>query len=509
MAVKQTQVNLYMTKRNQDKTQTEAAARAGISERTGRRIDAGNPGNPSASPRTYSTRKDPLADVWESEIEPMLKKQPELLPITLFEYLQDKYPEKYDKIHRTLQRRIKQWQALNGSNQDVIFRQEQQPGQQAFVDFTVLKKVVILIAGMVLSFRLFHFRLAYSKWSYLQVVQGGESYTALAEGTSESLKRLGAVPKELRTDSLSAAFRNLSTDEAMDITQRYESFCRHYGLVPTRNNRGQAHENGAVESPHGHFKRRIVQKLQMTFPTITDGRYEFSSIDDFQGFIDAIVATHNRRNESLLREELAVMSALPATASVDYTEERVRVSITSTINVRRVVYSVPSRLIGERLIIRLFDNRLACYLGSAYAITLQRLHPKGTQRARQIDYRHVIGSLARKPMALYHAQLRNDILPNDQWRQLWQQGGQQLAPRQLCYLLVGALEIAATHDNEAEVATHLRALLHEEQEPSLLMLQKRLGLARATLPESAAQQTMQQHDLNGYDTLLGQQGKWS
>ena len=161
MAVKQTQVNLYMTKRNQDKTQTEAAARAGISERTGRRIDAGNPGdqrlNPPASPRTYSTRKDPLADVWDSEIEPMLKKQPGLLPITLFEYLQDKYPEKYDKIHRTLQRRIKQWQALNRSNQDVIFRQEQQPGHQAFVDFTVLKKVVILIAGMVLSFRLFPF----------------------------------------------------------------------------------------------------------------------------------------------------------------------------------------------------------------------------------------------------------------------------------------------------------------------------------------------------------------
>jgi hypothetical protein len=134
------------------------------------KIDAGNDGNLSASPRTYITRTGPLADVWESELEPMLKKQPELLPITLFEYLQDKY--------------------------------------------MVLKKLVILIAGMVLSFRLSHFRLAYSKWSYLQVVQGGESYIALAEGTSESLKRLGAVPKELRTDSLSVAFRNLSTNEA-------------------------------------------------------------------------------------------------------------------------------------------------------------------------------------------------------------------------------------------------------------------------------------------------------
>lgn len=509
MAVKQTQVTLYMKTRNKGKTQIAAAARAGISERTGRRIDGQkhcSQNAKSASPRAYSTRKDPLAGVWESELEPMLEQQPELLPITLYEHLQDKYPGQYDKVHRTLQRRVKQWQALKGEGREIIFRQEQQPGQQALVDFTLLKGLTLLIAGFVLSFRLFHFRLAYSKWSYLKVIQGGESYTALAEGTSESLKRLGAVPKELRTDSLSAAFRNLSKDEATDITERYEAFCRHYGLQPTRNNRGQAHENGAVESPHGHLKRRIVQQLQMAFPTVTDGRYAFDSIDDFQRFIDGVVNRHNRRNENLLREELAVMAALPVTTGVDYTEEQVRVSSTSTINVRRVVYSVPSRLIGERLTVRLFDDRLSCYLGSAHAITLQRLHPRGNQRARRIDYRHVIDSLARKPMAFYHAQLRDDILPNGRWQQLWQQGGQQLAPRQLCYLIVGALKLAATHDNETEVAAHLQDLLHEKAQPSLLMLQKRLGVAGATLPDHIAEQTTRQHDLDSYDTLLGRQG---
>ncbi len=241
---------------------------------------------------------------------------------------------------------------------------------------------------------------------------------------------------------------------------------------------------------------------------MTDQRYDFDSIDDFQHFVDAIVAKHNRRNEGLLREELALMSALPTTTGVDYTEERVRVSSTGTINVRRVVYSVPSRLIGERLCIRLFDDRLACYLGSTHAITLQRLHPKGNQRFRQIDYRHLIASLARKPMAFYHAELRDDILPNDRWRQLWQQGCQRLAPRQLCYLIVGALELAAIDDNEARVATTLLTLLNDEQEPSLLMLQKRLGLASITLPERAAQHT-RQHDLDSYDGLLGQTGDQS
>lgn len=506
MAVKATQVALYMSIRKQGNSQMKAAARAGISERTARRIDTEKHCSQDVTivqPR--SSRKDPLAEVWDSELEPKLVLQPGLLPITLFEYLQDKYPGQYDKVHRTLQRRVKQWHALYGSDQEAIFRQEQQPGQQALVDFTVFKGLIILVAGLVLNFRLFHFRLAYSKWSYLKVVQGGESYTALAEGTAESLKRLGAIPNELRTDSLSAAFRNLSTDEAEDITQRYQAFCGHYGMQPTRNNRGVAHENGAVESPHGHLKRRIEQQLQMNFPAVTDRRYNFDSIDDFQVFIDAIVAKHNRRNEGLLREELALMLPLPATTGVDYTEERVRVSSTSTINLRRVVYSVPSRLIGERMSIRLFDNRLECYLGSTHAVTLQRLHPKGHQRARQIDYRHLIGSLARKPMAFYHAELRDDILPSARWRALWQQAGQRLAPRPLCYLIVGALELAATENNEGSVATALSALLNEQQDPSLLILQKRLGLAGTSLPEGATLET-RQHGLADYDHLLSRSG---
>ena len=250
-----------------------------------------------------------------------------------------------------------------------MFLQQQQPGQQGLVDFTLCKGLTIVIAGKVFNFRLFHFRLAYRKWSYLHIVQGGESYTALTGGIAEAFKRLGATPNE----------------------------------------------NGAVESPHGHLKRRIEQQLQMRFPDVKDRRYHFDHIDDFQRLIDAVVAKHNRRNEHLLREELALMSPLPVARGVDDTQEWVKVSSSSTINLHRVTYSVPSRLIGERLNVRLFDDRLACYLGSTHAVSVTRLHPAGSKRARQIDYRHLIGGLARKPMAFYHASLRDDILPSDQW----------------------------------------------------------------------------------------------
>lgn len=506
MAVKRIQAVLYMKHRRQGKSQSEAAARTGISERTGRRIESHKHNNQKQrSLREYKTREDPLDGVWEKELKPMLEQQSGLLPITLFEYLQDHYPGQYDKALRTVQRRVKQWHGLHGKDQEVIFRQEQQPGQQALVDFTELKGITILIAGEALDFRLFHFRLAYSKWSYLKVIQGGESYTALAEGASEALKRMGAVPTELRTDSLSAAYRNLTTIQAEDLTARYQAFCAHYGIVPTRNNRGKAHENGAVESPHGHLKRRIEQQLQMAFPKVMDHRYPFDSIDQWQQFINAVVARHNRRNENLFREELTFMSPLPASTGVNYLEEQVKVSSTSTINIRRVVYSVPSRLIGERLRVHLYDNRLECYLGSAWAVTLQRLHLKKTGRGRQIDYRHVISSLARKPMAFFHAELRDDILPNAIWRKLWQQGCQKLAPRQICHLIVGALELAALHNNEDEVAQALQAILQNEPEPNLLLLQKRLGLASTTLPD--ASQPTQQHNLEDYDALLGEGGE--
>ncbi|NRO99792.1 hypothetical protein GWC77_28780, partial [Paraburkholderia sp. NMBU_R16] len=42
---------------------------------------------------------------------------------------------------------------------------------------------------------------------------------------------------------LSAAFRNLEREARDDLTTRYDALCAHYGMQPTRNNRGVAHEN--------------------------------------------------------------------------------------------------------------------------------------------------------------------------------------------------------------------------------------------------------------------------
>src|SRR6185312_13575940 len=151
-----------------------------------------------------------------------------------------------DNLRRTLERRVRHWQALHGPEREVIFRQEHPPGQQALSDFTDAMELGVSIAGTPLDHRLYHFRLAFSGWEQAHVVLGGESFVALAEGLQNALWSLGCAPLLHRSDSLSAAFRNLDDDTRQDQTRRYEALCVHYGMEPTRNNRSVAHENGSI-----------------------------------------------------------------------------------------------------------------------------------------------------------------------------------------------------------------------------------------------------------------------
>ncbi len=114
-----------------------------------------------------------------------------------------------------------------------------------------------------------------------------------------ALWSLGGAPREHRSDSLSAAFRNLDKTAAADLTRRYEDLCGHYAMTPTRNNRGIAHENGSIEGPHGHLKRAIRDALLMR------GSADFSDLPAYRGFIDEIVSRRNARNAKRIDIERA------------------------------------------------------------------------------------------------------------------------------------------------------------------------------------------------------------
>jgi len=488
-----------MSHRKQGEAQASASARAGVSERTGRRIEAGQLNPLENKDRHWRTRKDPFAEVWDSEVVPLLEEQPRLNATTLFEDLQDRHPGRYPNGRkRTFQRRVKAWKGLHGPDKEVMFRQVQEPGRQGLSDFTQLKAVEVTIDGEALAHRLYHFRLAFSGWSHLKVVLGGESYTALAEGLQEALWRLGGAPREHRSDSLSAAYKNLTAHEQEDLTERYEALCKHYGMAPTRNNRGLGHENGAVESPHGHIKRRIEQALLLR------GSADFESLDTYRVWLDGIVRRFNRRCGEALEIERAQLGALPPRRTTDFTEQVVPVTTSSTIEVKRVLYTVPSRLIGERLRLHIFDDHIEGYIGSAQAVSLPRVYAVSHERrARCIDYRHVIASLARKPQAFRYSQLRDDLLPNATYRRIWAELDARLEPRAACKRIVAILALAARADCEQSLGAYLLRRLDTGEVPSLLELERHFEPRNEEMsPDGLLTCGGFQHPLALYDALL-------
>ena len=472
--VTDTQVRLYMNKRTRH-TQAAAAAMAGISERTARQVDK-DPRLPSQgkTTRSWRTREDPLIAVWPRALE-MLNGPAGLMAVSIFETLQEEFGADVmpDSVRRTLERRIADWRALHGPDKEVFFPQRHATGRQGLSDFTVADELDITLAGQAFPHRLYHFRLAYSGWEHVRVILGGESFSAVAEGLQDALWKLQGVPAEHRTDSLSAAFRNLDRDAQLDFTRRYDELSRHYGMTATRNNPGVAHENGSIEAPNGHLKRRLDQAL------LQRASRDFADLDDYRRFVELVCNRHNARRRALVATEREKLRELPKRRTTDFATLTAPVTRNSTISVDRVLYTVPARLIGRKLEVHLFDDRLECFLGPSAVVTLLRRRADRPHRGHAIDYRHVIGTLRRKPQALRNLIYRDELFPSAAYARAWQALDAGLPARQACRVMVGLLELAATGACEAALAERLDAILDAGQLPDLVALR---GRARAQNP---------------------------
>jgi len=378
--------------------------------------------------------------------------------------------------------------------------QHHQPGVSGISDFTLLKGKPITIAGAAFEHRLFHFRLPYSGWCHVEVIHGGESFVALAEALQNALEACGGVPAEHRTDSLSACYRNRDGSYAGDYTSRYRELCAHLGVIATRNNRGVAHENGAIEGPHRHWKHRLEQQL------LQRGSRDFETEAEYRRLVARVSATLNSRTEVQGRLEIEQLhlQPLPIERFADYDPLVVRVRSTSTIEVRSVTYSVPSRLIGQQLTVHLRHDRLDLFLRSQFVETLPRLHRRSGESGpwRRIDFRHVIDSLRRKPRALLRAQLQDDLLPGACWRQLWRQLLTALPPDEAAKVMVDALHVAARSDDLSGVERYLRRQLRRG-ELSLSSLRDHYGLRPPRGLTAMPQLQIPEHTLSSYDELLG------
>jgi hypothetical protein len=344
------------------------------------------------------------------------------------------------------------------------------------------------------------------------VILGGESYVALAEGLQNALWALGGAPREHRSDSLSAAFRNLDEDAREDLTRRYDALCAHYGMQPTRNNRGVAHENGSVESSHGHLKKAVGDALLMR------GLNDFDGLASYRRFIDEIVSRKNpssghsirlrlteplaslARSTKRIEAERPALQPLPGHRTCDHEETIVTVTSSGGFMLKKVFYTVPSRLIGHRLRARLYDDRLDLFIGGTRLMTLVRGRADASgKHAHVVDYRHVIHALRRKPMALLGLVYRDQLFPRDAYRQTFDRLLERLPEKSACRLMVNLLALAHERGCEADLAALLAADLAAGQLPDLAALRERFAPDPAALPAVTVLLT----PLTAYEALVG------
>ena len=464
--------------RNEGATPQQAAAKSGFSTATGYRLELAQHLPVVEPPVRKRRRPDPLEPFWDSEVVPMISAAPGLRAIAVLEELTRRHPNLDPGIRRTLERRIKLWRGLHGPDQEVMFRQIHPPGEQGLSDFTDLADLGVIIAGEVLDHLLYHFRLAHSGFEHGHVILGGESYSALAVGLQNALFALGGVPSQHRTDSLSAAFRNLDPDAIRDLTSRYEALCAHFDMEPTRNNTGVAHENGTIESSHGHTKKAIADALLLR------GSRSFDDLAAYRRFIDEHFARHNARRNKAITIERASLKPLPRDRTIDYEEILAYVTSSSGFVLRKVFYTVPARMIGQRLRVRLYDDRLECFLGGSRVLVLARGRADHTtgKNGQVVDYRHVIHALRRKPGALRHLVYRDQLFPRPAYARAYEELIKRRSDKVACKITVELLFLAYECACEAELAAVLETELDAGRLPSLDLLRERFRPVSSTLP---------------------------
>jgi hypothetical protein len=382
-----------------------SALKADVARHTARKyITAGKGPAELQAQHTWRTRPDPLDKIW-AEVTSMLAAAPELEAKTLYEYFLARPESGLAESHlRTFYRRVRHWRATQGPEREVFFAQARKPGELLQLDWTYARELQVTIQGEGLDHLFCHCVLPYSDWQWATRC-GSESFLSLVSGLQAALGQLGKCPPHLGTDNSSAATHEL---EALPGRPRgynadYLELCSHYDLTPLTINVGCPHEQGDVESQNRHLKRRLVQHL------ILRGSRDFTSLEEYDRFVQGVVRAANAKRQKRLGEELACMRALPAGRLAEYREYQPVVSSQSLIRVKKNAYSVPSRLIGHTLRVELHEAELKVYLARDFLFAVPRL--RGDRGAR-VDFRDVITPLLRKPGAFINYRHREALYPS-------------------------------------------------------------------------------------------------
>ena len=288
----------------------------------------------------------------------------------------------------------------------MYFPQEHSPGREAQFDFTHCGELKVTIAGQPYPHLLFQLILSHSGWRYAEVA-AGETFLALQQGLQAALWTLGRVPEILRSDNTSAATHEVKRSRGRGLNDNYAALLDHYGLRSTRINRGQSHENGVAEHAHYRLKDAIDQAL------ILRGSRAFDTVDDYADFVRQMVERRNRLVQGKLEQEMLCLRSLPPAPVPEYVKlpvqgAQVEHHPSSQSDLHR---ALPSHREGGA------DPAVRPLGGSVLKGHLvERMERVRGEGEANVNYRHVIGSLVRKPGAFARYRFREQLFPTLHFR---------------------------------------------------------------------------------------------
>ena len=190
------------------------------------------------------------------------------------------------------------------------------------------------------------------------------------------------------------------------------------------------------------------------------------------------------------------MTALPSFPGVTWNEALGTVSRFSLITVLGLSYMVPSRLMGHRLVVRIYDDRLECCAGRHVVHTCLRMH--GNRCSRQVNYRLCIDALIQKPGAFARLIYRDDLHPSPNYAQIWLRLRERVSEHAACRTYVRLLHLAHQHACETALGHRLAEILKGDGLPDAEAL--RVTFA-APVPAAVPILQFRTADPAGYDLL--------
>jgi hypothetical protein len=490
--VEDTQVSKAMTLMKKGLSLTKAAMKTSMDPRTLRKYVKLGRLPSQRERRHWRTREDPFDADHLAWAHALWKEEPSLEAKTLFDALCERHPERYtDGQLRTFQRRIERWRATEGPPQEVWFAQEHRPGEAAQTDFTWVTELGVTIAGLPAPSMLCHTVLPFSNVENAMVCHS-ESMLAIRGGVQRAFFGWGHVPEYLQTDNSTAATHRMGSagDGERAYNDDYLALLEYLGVKPRRIQVGASEQNGDVESSNGGLKRALRQRLLLR------GSADFDTVEAWQAFVDDVIARRNRSRQAKFVAELAHMKPLTVAPAPAWKELDVKVARGGILCLKGNVYSVPTRLIGKRVQVRLYEARVEVWFGGERQFEVGRLIGRG-QRA--IHYRHIIWSLVKKPAAFARYRYREALFPTETFRAAFDRLEAALRAgtrTDLEYLRI--LHLAAS-ELETDVEAALKLLMAEGGVPRFEDVR---GLVKPTKPP-CPKVDIGSPDLGRYDDLLG------